>query len=254
MKTHSLILFVILFSTTSFSCEMVVFGNNSKPPKNYNDHSGHPKGILVEMMYQLEKPLRCTFHIVLYPWKRAYHQAANGEGAIIGLSKTTERLEVFDYSDVMYYETLVLVTRSDRTFSFGNVNDLKGKTLGIVRGASYGDEFEEATHSGLFKIIELSSPSQRLKMLIRGRIDAVLMGGPGREALDRVLQRDSYLEQYQDKFTVLPQPFKEDPNYLGLAKKPGNKAFLKRFNQALQQARSNDTFNKIIRKYQNSSH
>jgi hypothetical protein len=49
------------------------------------------------------------FEYSLYPWKRSYQLALNGKGGIDDLTKNNERLKIFNYSDVMYYDELVLV-------------------------------------------------------------------------------------------------------------------------------------------------
>ena len=90
-----LIILITLTSTTTFCKDMIIFGYDSKPPKYYIEN-GEPKGILVDMMRWIGKEIHYNFDIRLYPWKRAYHHALEGDGGIIGLSWNAKREKIFD--------------------------------------------------------------------------------------------------------------------------------------------------------------
>ena len=133
------ILFVIQINAQKIS----IYGNESKPPK-YFLKEDTAKGILIEIMNYISKDINQDFEYKLQPWKRAYRNAINSKGGIIGLSKNLERLKIFDYSEVMYYDSLILVVLKGNEFEFNNIYDLKDKIVGVQRASSYGDEFEEA--------------------------------------------------------------------------------------------------------------
>ena len=126
---------ILLNGAVSYSCELVIYGNHQKPPKYYL-YNNTPTGILVDIMKYTEQETDCSFDIQLYPWKRAYINALKGNGGIIGLSKNTERLKIFDYSDVMFYDDLLLVVLKGNEFDYQNIEDLKGKTIGAQRGGA----------------------------------------------------------------------------------------------------------------------
>ncbi|MCK5877739.1 MAG: transporter substrate-binding domain-containing protein [Candidatus Marithrix sp.] len=144
LKNLIILFFVIILLTSGtavFCDDLFIFGNHDKPPKYYLENKT-PKGILIDIMRYVKAETGYSFNIKLYPWKRAYYNALKGKGGIIGLSKNSERLKIFDYSDVMYYDELVLVVLKGNEFPFDKIEDIKGKTLGVQRGSSYGDEFE----------------------------------------------------------------------------------------------------------------
>jgi len=126
-----------------FSEEIIIMGNYDKPPKYYLENN-EAEGILIDIMKYVDRNVDQSFRFKQYPWKRAYANAVNGEGGIIGLSMTRERLKIFDYSDVMFYDELVLVVLKGNEFPFHGIGDLKGKRVGVRRGSSYGEEFEKA--------------------------------------------------------------------------------------------------------------
>lgn len=225
---------------------LTILGNHKKPPKSYVD-DGEAQGILIDIMnYALDK-LDTTGNFQLTPWSRAYNSALNGRGGIIGLSMTTERQQLFDFSDVMYYEELILVVRDDAVFDYQSIEDLRGKVVSFQRGATFGDDFE-AARKDLFIGAEDDSIEQRLLKLLNGRVDVAIIG-PGVHAFNTVLSANRTLAASRDRFRILPKPFKRDPNYLGFAKSLKMDDFLLRFNQVLAEGNRNGDISRILARY-----
>ncbi|WP_395402106.1 substrate-binding periplasmic protein [Pseudoduganella sp. UC29_106] len=127
----------------------------------------------------LEGELNVSFDLKRYPWPRAERHAINGDGLIFGLPKSAERERTLRFSEPTVSNTLWLVTRSDQTFAFNSMADLRGKKIGAVRGYGYGDEFERARSAGLFRVEDdLPSRAMRLQRLLLKRVDAVLLYQP----------------------------------------------------------------------------
>ncbi len=244
----SLILLFSLQIVNVFSEEITILGNDYKIPKIYKEN-GYPKGILVDIAEYIDMHMKnYSFNIKLYPWARAYNMAVNAEGGIIGLSKTEERLKIFDYSDVIYFDEVIIVVMKGSEFNFEDIADLKGKTIGIGRGGSFGDEYEEAKKEGLFNVEQDDGPVIRLKMLLDNRIDCALIS-PGKYAFYETLRKDKHLMEMKDEFIILSKPFKRDPNYLGFPKKMKMQDFLNEFNNILQQGYENGDIQKLIDNY-----
>lgn len=243
------IVVIILAASLCFGEEIIILGNNYKIPKIYEE-DGVPKGILIDIVHYLDNQLsESHFKIKLYPWARAYKNAVEGEGGIIGLSKNHERLKLFDYSDVVYYDEVIIVVIKGSEFQYTTIEDLKGKTIGIGRGGSFGDDFERYKQMGFYHVREDNGPSYRLMHLLNKTIDAALVS-PGLTALFKVIQQNKILTDNKEKFVVLPKAFKSDPNYLGFSKKLGMKEFLGKFNKALENGYKNGEIKKIISIYQ----
>jgi ABC-type amino acid transport substrate-binding protein len=242
-----LVAFMVLTGTSALCQEIVILGNDYKIPKIYNDN-GKPKGILVDIMKYAEKKLDCRFTIRLYPWARAYLLATQGKGGLVGLSKTNERLKIFDYSDVVYHDEVILVVLKEKIFPFDTIEDLRGKKLGIGLGGSFGEEFETAKESGLFYAVKDYGPVERLHKLLMGGIDAAFIS-PGRIAFSQTLKKDEKLLKARERFAILPKPFRQDPNFLGFAKDLKMQPFLKAFNQALKEGHESGEIDKIIDQY-----
>lgn len=122
----------------------------------------------------VEQDLNIQFQYRFFPWNRAVKMASNEGGLIFGLSSTPEREKIFSFSTPATYNYIWLVTRTDKTFTYRTLNDLKGKTIGIVRGSKYGGEFD-AKRGVLFKTDDdLDSYDIRLRKLLEKRTDVML--------------------------------------------------------------------------------
>ena len=232
----------------AFGDEITILGNNYKIPKIYEEHDT-PRGILVDITNYIDGQMKdYTFNISLYPWMRAYKMALRSKGGLIGLSKTQERLEIFDYSDVVYFDEVIIVVMKGHEFDFENIEDLKDKIIGIGRGGSFGDEYEKAKKEGLFKVEEDNGPVLRLRELLAKRIDCALIS-PGIFALNETIKKHKSLMNNKAEFVVLSKPFMRDPNFLGFHKKMAMQGFLKEFNAALKQGYETGEINRIIDKY-----
>lgn len=167
----------------------------------------------------LEQELNIVFEIKSYPWPRAERNARSGVGLIFGLPKTAERLHDLRYSDSVASNTLWLVTRSDATFPFSTLDDLRGKTVGAVRGYTYGDEFERRRNK-MFRVDDdIASRAARVQRLLLKRVDALLLVQPsGESAPDIEAELRTFIAPYVRDLnlppdltlSVLPQPVQTD--------------------------------------------
>lgn len=176
----------------------------------------------------LQQDLGVEFDVQMYPWARAERNARSGKGLIFGLPKTPERLREMRFSEPAMRNTLWLVTRSDATFPFESLADLKGKTIGAVRGYSYGEPFEQARNK-LFRVEDdIASRAARLQRLLLKRVDAVLLYQPSWQNAAEVeaelrayaapLARELALP-YGVTLSVLPHPVQvENQQFFAIAK------------------------------------
>lgn len=223
----------------------MVFGNQDKLPKIGMAEDGTAKGILVDILGYISSEAGIEIDIQLLPWARAYARAKKGDGAIVGLSWTEERSAIFDYSKAVFNDDMVVVVDAERAFEFESIDDLRGKRIGVLLGASFGEEFETAKDQSLFTVAEVVRPEQRLLMLLAGRIDAFLIG-PGQAGLTSVLATYPEMAAQADRFVVLPTPFQRDPNYLGFLKGSVSSGLRSRIDEAIERGHREGHFDKIV--------
>ncbi|MFZ6655137.1 substrate-binding periplasmic protein [Undibacterium sp. TJN19] len=210
-----------------------------------------------QLLAYFERELHVQFDIRRYPWTRLLVNARNGEGIVFGLSRTRERLTIFHFSEPIYANYVWLVTRSDATFTFNSMQDLKGKTVGIVRGTSYGDEFD-ANRNSLFQVEEdTGSHGARLKKLLNRRMDVMVFGDRRSQAEDvehlllQILRKDSSAaERTMDKtletsFKVLTKPMSVDDLHFA-AVSPQYDVWIKKLSQAIIAGKRSGEINRIL--------
>ncbi|WP_171013960.1 transporter substrate-binding domain-containing protein [Chitinivorax sp. B] len=228
--------------------QVPLLGSDYSIPKVHLQN-GKPSGVLISILQYMDTQLvNYEFTYQLYPWARAYRSALVGEGGIIALSKTDERLAIFDYSDPIFIDEVIMVVRKTDVFTYRGIADLAGRKVGIGRDGSFGEEYEHAKKAGKLVIEEDNGPVQRLRKLLGGRIDVAFIN-PGRLAYELTVQSDPFLYAHQQKMAILATPFKHDVNYLGFAKKLNMKPFIQQFNTALRKGYQTGAIQKILVNY-----
>lgn len=243
MKLFLALILVLCTNFNSFGESIEITGNFNKAPK-IGLENNVPKGILVDIMEYVGNEMGIDFTITLFPWRKAFSKAKDGKSGIVGISKTIERLQWFDYSEVLYYDEVILVVKKGHEFPFENFEDLKGKRIGVCKDCSYGFEYEEAKKH--FLLNEDYGNQHRLKNLISGRIDAAVFS-PGAPAFKLAIASSDSLKL--SDFSILPKSITKDPNFLAFAKSQEKTEFIKRFNSALKAAHASGAIQKIVDRY-----
>lgn len=208
--------------------------------------TGRPKPLRAwqrKLLDYLEAELKVTFDVRQYPWPRAERHALNGDGLIFGLPKNPLRESALRYSDPTVSNTLWLVTRSDATFSFDKLSDLRDKKVGAIRGYGYGEEFERARVAGQLRLEDdLPSRVTRLQRLLLKRVDAVLLYQPSWQtaadfeaelrAQAAPLAADLRLPP-GITLSVLPKPVQVETSQFFAIARGRDEALIDRINQAL---------------------
>ncbi len=210
---------------------LVVLGDDRYAPLIYT-REAKPAGLLPAILLRAEKLSGDHYEIRLAPWKRAYAQAVDGNGGLIGVSYTTERAKVFDFSKPVYNDDIQVVTRSDRRFHFVSLADLKGKLIGGVNGASYGDEVDKAIADGVFTVERDVGQAGRLRKVLAGRLDGAFVGN-GQAGLNAVVASDPELHGQRQSLVSLPSALTRDPLHLAFAKSMNKRAAIARFDAAI---------------------
>lgn len=228
-----------------WSADLTIFGGDSSPPKMFLQE-GRNRGILIDILKYADQELRSDeLKVELYPWARAYRLATSGAGGIVGLSWTQERSALFDYSEPIYMDDVVIVVRKGREFAFKELADLHGKRVGIGRGGSYGEAFEKAREANLFIVDGDGGAMERLNKLLLDRIDCALFNA-GKAGFEETLRSNRVPEAQRETLVVLPVPLRSDPNFLAFPKSMQMKPWLEQFNQVIKKGYTRGEIPKLI--------
>ncbi|BBB65578.1 hypothetical protein UNDYM_1325 [Undibacterium sp. YM2] len=142
-----------------------------------------------------ERAMDVQFDVRRYPLPRVIDNIGKGEGLGFGLSKSSERLKTMRYSEAVFSDFVWVVARDDSSMKFTGIGDLQGKSVGIVRGIRFGDEIDKLRNVS-FKVEEdQPQSSSRLKKLLSGRMDVMLVNSRLPNAKDLEAELNLYLDE-----------------------------------------------------------
>ncbi|NWK79640.1 ABC transporter substrate-binding protein [Aquitalea sp. LB_tupeE] len=239
-----LLLLCLFFMRHAGAEELLIFGSDQFAPVSYME-GGEQKGIFPELLRRISMVTGDKYVIKLYPWKRAIHLAEVGAGGVANISWNSKRADNFDYSMPFYQANVVLVVKKGKEFDYHRVDDLYGKVIGAGAGSSYRDEIDNAIASGKITIDRDPDQLSRMRKLLAGRVDAILVG-TGKQGVDYVLSK--YMNGQIDKSSVsiLPQPVVIDPLHVAFLKSMQKKAALNRMNNAYMQLLNNGKLDDLL--------
>jgi polar amino acid transport system substrate-binding protein len=217
--------------------ETIIAIDHANPPFMYQ-RDGQPKGLYPVLVQGVFKHAGIAVSIQAMPWKRALMKAENAQSGIAGIYKTAQRAEIFDYSQPIFEEKLIVYVRQDKAFQFTQVSDLYGKRVGVIRGWSYTEALDEAIKSGSIAASENVSDEANFKKLASGRLDAVI-------AIE--LSGQQIIQQLQLANMLALQPaLSINPTYLIFAKKAQQQALLQRFDQSLAEMAADGSLAELV--------
>ncbi len=232
------LLFIFNINFIIFSEDKVkVAVDTGNPPFMYED-GGKASGIYPFLLSKIFDELGVKYEINAYPWKRALILCENGETGIAGIYKNSEREKIYDYSEPIFPEKIVIYTRTDTNFEFNKIEDLYGKRVGVLVSWSYNENFDKAVSEGKIVKDEAKTDVMNFKKLESKRIDCLL-----------TLEPTGNIIMHQNKFPTIKElnmPFAINDTYLVFNKNTEMKDFLKRFNKVLKKMKKDGRYDKII--------
>ena len=232
-----LLALVLCLAAPVLRADTLIAIDNANPPFMY-EQDGQAKGLYPLVLEAVFARAGQPVAIQAMPWKRALRRSENAEVGVGGIYKTSRRLELYDYSQPIFEEKLIVYVHQDKAFRFTQVSDLHGKRIGVIRGWSYTEELDEAIRDGRIKVTESSSDKANFKMLASGRLDAVI-------AIELAGQR--IIQQLQmHQVLALEPPLSINPTYLVFAKQARQQALLQRFDQILLEMRADGSLDRLV--------
>lgn len=223
----------------SVRADPVIAIDNANPPFMYQEE-GQAKGLYPVLLRAVFQRAGIEVEVRAMPWKRALQMGENGKVGIGGIYKTAPRLEIFDYSQPLFDEKLLIYVRKGAAIKFEQISDLYDKRIGVIRGWSYTAAFDEALKSGRILASLSSSDDANFRMLASGRLDAVI-------AIELAGQR--LIQQLQlSNVQALEPPLSINPTYLVFGKKAQQQALLQRFDQSLLGMREDGSLDELVQR------
>jgi len=233
---------MLLATASAQAGEITLFGADNLPPKSWQD-GARSRGYAVDAATEALTRAGYRPVVKLEPWPRAIEDAEAGKGVITHFSKTPERERIFEFSDPLVTDRIVVVVRKGHEFPFATVSDLIGKRVGVLRGVAYGGDWTAARRS--LTLEEDTDAVARIGKLARDHLDAAIISS-GAAGL-KIAVHQAGLERAD--FTILPVAILEDPNYLAIAKGPDSARIMAGIDAAIAAMHDDGTIDRIMGNY-----
>ncbi|MCB6182535.1 transporter substrate-binding domain-containing protein [Leeia sp. TBRC 13508] len=208
--------------------------DTENPPFMYASH-GVAKGFYPDVIKHVFARMGSRVVITPLPWPRALASARAGKMGIAGLYRISERESWLDYSAPLFVERILVYHLTMKPIHFKSVADLNGLKVGVIRGWSYGDAFDQARKRGLFTAYELPSDELGMKALRARHVDVMLA----------IQQSAQIILDSTTDITAEPLPLAEFSTYVAFPKSMNMRELLTRFNLKLLDARKDGNFSAI---------
>ncbi|WP_374437754.1 substrate-binding periplasmic protein [Inhella sp.] len=195
-------------------------------PTMYADEQGQARGIYPALVAAAFARLGEPLQAGTLPFRRLVNELREGRSLAGAVIRTPEREAFADFSHPYFSEALTVLTQGERAPGMPNWAALKRGRIGVIRGWSYGPGFEAARQTQELRTEEVTSDLNNLLMLLRKRLDAVLITELGAR----------YLQLRHPELQALAPAFRLNANDIHLAVprgQPGGPQLLERFNSAV---------------------
>lgn len=220
------------------------------PPFNYMK-DGKPAGFDVEFMEALAKQMKLEAGFVDTRFANLITGLRAGQFDVVtsALYITPERQKVVDFIPYIYAGSSILVL-SGSEFKPAKVEELCGKTVGSIQGASWipkllavSADYCAANKLGEIKSLEFDTDAATTQALRSHAVDAQFMDNMvGLELLEK------FPQDYQITSTELLYPI-----MVGIAVNPQNKELFEAVSEGFAAARASGEFQALLTKYKLSA-
>ncbi|MCG2583609.1 ABC transporter substrate-binding protein [Massilia sp. TS11] len=217
---------------------LVVAFDNASMPTQYADAQGAAAGVYPAVVRRAFALMGEPVTLQSLPFRRILQGLRAGSLGAGALVATAERERIGRFSAPYYREELRLYQRSPPQWQFAGLASLHGRTVGVIRGWSYGPAFDAARAAGLFQTEDVGTDFQNFRKLVIGRVDAVvanaLAGGMARA-----------LPEFRP-ISPAAQVLSQTPIHLVLPLRPDTPALLRRFDAAVQRLQASGELAQIV--------
>ncbi|WP_404421717.1 substrate-binding periplasmic protein [Thalassospira australica] len=228
--------FAVLMPATQSHAE-TIYVDEANPPFMYRA-GNEAAGIYPALIRTIFLHAGIDVDIVAVPWKRAIENLDANKGGVAGIYKNLERQKKYFFSDPIHVERLMFYQRQDAFSDPGDIDDLRGQTVGVIRGWSYGDEIDNARKRGVFTASEASGDEQNFQMLELGRVDTVIAIAEAGSVWVKRLKLD-------DTVTRSTEPVRENPTYIVFNRASPAISMMTAINRSIEELRENGTLQRI---------
>ena len=235
---------LVLLATSPLGATPLVIGaeDDWAPYCALDKDSGQPQGLapaLVKAVFAIEG-IALEFRTI--PFARCMHEAKSDKVLACFNATITEenRYQYHWHETPMFEEDLAIFALASEPQRDLKLTSLEGKRVGITLGYTYPTDFMENPRITRF---QAKSDAQIIEMLVRGRVDYILMN-----------EMPGYLKIQQKQLSgkvVKVGKISTDGFWLAFSRAhPQGEAMAKRFEEGLQKILNNGTYEALVRAFE----
>lgn len=217
-----------------------VMGDESPP---YMGKSLANQGYLAAVVHEAMARQGIETQTSIVPWARAIQAVKIGKAPIIlGVFFTQERTEFLAFSNPVHFNQTGIFSLKSRKIRYSKLQDLSRYKIGVVRGSSYGEQFDKANYLDKYEVVK---DIQNANMLLRQRLD--LFAG----SIDvQWYLIDLHAPDGRDKIETLKPVLSSRALHIGFSRfYPGFERLLKQFNAGLASMIKDGSLHKLGKKH-----
>jgi polar amino acid transport system substrate-binding protein len=163
---------------------------------------------------------------------------------MVAVPRDAEREKFLEFSDSLLERKGFMYAQFPKAagMKVASLTDLKGLTVGTVKGASYGADFEAAVSAGGIRLDGSADLESAFRKLAEGRVDVVL-------AVNLAAAEILRLPEFSGKFATIGLPYQSTPLAIGIGRSSPALDQLPRINEAIAAMKADGSLKKILAKY-----
>jgi len=235
------VLLMAFITIPAFAGGKVKAGTSEWPP--YYGTGLKNGGFVSELTREAFKRTGWEFEVKFMNWNRAMGLLKQGKIDMIqGGYYTEERAKEFHISKEFASADIVFFKKKGSTITYATLEDLKGRTIGIIRGWAYPDAFTQADY---LKKEVTDEPKTNIMKLVKGRVDLII--GAKMVVLDIA---NAKLPGQADQLVALDPPIQKNNLHNIFTRAHGNGGQMaKDFNKGLEMIIADGTYDAILKKH-----
>ncbi len=243
MRRVALALLLALLTPAALARELLACGHPSYPPVSWHSQ-GELVGLAPQVVRQLFGELGHEVRLLaLGNWKRCLLEARQGRvDIVVAAYRTGEREAWMGFSDAaLVADPILLFAHRDQPIRFRHWDELRGLTVGLLLGDSFGERFDRFAERHL-NIEWVSSGEQNFIKLARGQIDFMPVG-----LYAWTLQNQRF--GYDQLIVHQPGELVTEHYHIGVRRDPILLALLPRIDRRLRELHADGTLQRLDRHY-----
>ncbi|WP_375622705.1 MULTISPECIES: transporter substrate-binding domain-containing protein [unclassified Bartonella] len=238
----ALIISSTLFTLSTNSQTLKIASDASYPPFSYIDSNNKLQGFDIDISYALCKKMNVECTIVTQDFEGMIPGllAKKYDAIVSSLSPTKERLQKIDFTDPYYNNVLAIIVTKNSGIKEISTQDFRGKNLGVQSNTTQAAYAEDHYASEGVNIKLYPTAIEVNRDLLSHRLDIIIF--------DK-LKALNWLENEGKNCCLLLGTLEETNFPVAIALRQNNNDLKNSFNKAIEEIRTDGTYEKIMRKY-----